>query len=139
MSIEQAIHDHWAGSAALAALLPADRFRTGWVAPPGTTPDAVTGPAERPYVVLARRGELEVVRASGNIELVALVLRFTVWARDLAEGKAIAAAIHERFDRQHFAAGGASVQDMKRIGTQETPQDDGSWRVELDYLVRAEV
>ena len=139
MSLEQAMHERWQTCAALTALVPADRFRTGWVAPSAATGSEAAGtPVDLPYVVLERVGDAELTCASGGRELTSVLLRLRVWAADLAQAKQIAGEIDARFHRRSFVAAGVAVQDIKRRGRRESPRADGAWQLELDYLVRTE-
>jgi hypothetical protein len=125
MSLEQAIHERWATDFLLATVLPADRLSTG----------AARGNTSLPYVVLSRRENQVVTRTSSGTCIDRAVMRFSVWSADLDEAKEIAQAIARRFERVDFPLGAGSVLNMQRSQETETQADDGSWQLELDYVL----
>lgn len=132
MSLEQAIHDHWAGGAALVALVPATRF--------------VTGLGQRalapPYVTLARVSSQAKLRTSDRTVDEA-EFRFEIWSETLAAAKEIAAAVTARFDRTSFAATGCEsdacqILRMRQVHHAEDPHADATgWRVTLTFHATA--
>jgi len=134
MSIEQAIHERFRSWQPLVARVPVERFSTGWLVPNA----AGTSPGEAPYVILERGSQRSAERMSGGHTLVTTLVRFYIHASSLTESWEIAAEIHQRFERQAFAAGETRIQDMKRQNFQKSPRTAGGWQIVLEYLVRAE-
>ena len=129
MSLEAAIHDRWAGAAALVALLPAAAVFTG----------AARGNVSLPYVVLVREGETPRTRTSSLTEVSEIVVRFEIYAAELDVGKAIAEAIRVAFNRQGFALAIGTCLVMQGTSEQEQPAADGTWMVTASYLARVAV
>lgn len=125
MSLEQAIHERWGTDFLLAADLPVDRLSTG----------AARGETTLPYAVVARRENQPLTRTSSGTSIDRAVLRFSVWTADLDEGKRIARSIARCFDRADFALASGAVLNMQRSLEAETQADDGSWQLDLDYIV----
>ncbi len=125
MSLEQAIHERWGTDFLLAADLPVEKLSTG----------AARGETSLPYAVLARRENQPLARTSSGTSIDRAVLRFTIWTADLDEGKRIARSIARRFDRADFSLASGAVLNMQRSLEAETQVDDGTWRLDLDYVV----
>jgi Protein of unknown function (DUF3168) len=123
MSLEQAIHERWATDFLLASVLPEERLSTG----------PARGETTLPYAVLTRRENQVVARTSSGSSIHRAVMRFTVWSADLDEAKQIARAIGRRFERSDFSLDDGSVINMQRVQEAESPADDGSWQLDLDY------
>lgn len=132
MSLEQAIHDHWANDAALTTLVPAARFVTGHA----------QGELQSPYVTLARDSTVPKLRTSART-IDDVSFRFDIWSDDLDEAKQIAAAVAARFDRQSFAADGCSDDDCTIIRMRQTGQSEkqhtesSSWQITMTFLAVA--
>ena len=129
MSLEAAIHDRWAGAAALVALLPEARVFTG----------AARGNVPLPYVVLMREGETPRTRTSSLTEVSEIVVRFVIYVAELDVGKAIAEAIRVAFNRQGFALAIGTCLVMQGTSEQEQAATDGTWMVTASYLARVAV
>lgn len=125
MTLEQAIHGRWSASAALDAILPAQRFFTGRSL--GTSP---------PYATLAREATHPVCRTNrGSID--EIILRIQIWATGYDTGCAIAAAIQSTFDRTSFNLGeGARVLSIRRTDRCDVHHDDGTWQFTLRFSAR---
>jgi hypothetical protein len=128
MSLEQAIHEQWAAEAALNSLVPAARVFTGMA----------VGEVVRPYVVLAERQSHAELRASGGGAVDRVQLAFHVFAADLDEAKAIAAAVAEHFDRSSFARDEGAVLAMRMHAASEHMHDDGVWEMTATYAALVE-
>ncbi len=132
MSLEEAIHDHWANDAALIALVPAERFITGYG----------QGALQSPYVTLVRESLLAKVRTSDRT-VDDVTFRFEIWSDGLDEAKQVVAAVMSRFDRQSFAADGCSTDDCtvlrmrKTNHTEHQEQDTSGWRIALTFVATA--
>ena len=124
MSIEQAIHNRWAGDPVLIALVPAARFVTG----------KVLGGAAMPYATLARLGTRQSTRTSSRT-VETIEIEFNAWTMSLETGKDIAEAITARFDRQSFTDGGVTILRMRQTDAQAIQADDGKWRLALRFSV----
>lgn len=132
MSLEQSLHTHWSGDAALTALLPLARVFSG----PARIEPAV-GQSARPYACWLRRSLPRVTRTSDRrIDHARMALR--VYADDLPALKAIVEAAAARFDGQSFASDGVTVLSMRRVDHAEERHADGVWRAELDFELLAE-
>ena len=125
MSLEQTIHERWATDFLLAATLPAARLTTG----------TARGDTTLPYAVLTRRENQILTRTSSGTSIDRTIVRFAVWAAGLDQAKLIAQAINRRFERSEFTLDEGSVLNMQRSMETESQADDGSWRLELDYVV----
>lgn len=126
MSLEAAIHDRWESWPALAALVPAERVVTG----------AARGEMSLPYVVLVREQEAAPVRTSSLTEVSETMVRFEIRTVELGEGKTIAQAIRQRFNRQGFALAAGTCLVMQWNSETEQAASDGTWRVAVQYVAR---
>lgn len=126
MSLEAAIHDQWSATPALVALVPEERVVTG----------AARGEVPLPYVILTREKDAARVRTSSGVEVSDTTIRFDIRVADLDEGKSIAEAIRERFNRQSFALAGGTCLVMQWASEQERSETDGGWGVSVEYLAR---
>jgi hypothetical protein len=124
MSLEQAIHAHWAGSGTLSALIPPERFITG----------KALGGLAMPYATLTRVGQRGAVRTSSR-GVAEVRIRFDVIAIDLDTLRQTADAVEARFDRETFS-GGATVLRMRREDESQEQADDGTWRLSLVYVAK---
>ena len=126
MSLEQAIHRRWAADAALAALLPPERFTTG---------RASAGLL--PYATLARRSNRAAWRTAAGDRLDETEVAIHVWHEDYDAGRAIAGRVEALFDRAAFdMEGGARVVQMRRLDDDAAQGPDGVWRFTLVFLAQ---
>ncbi|MBI2826708.1 MAG: DUF3168 domain-containing protein [Planctomycetia bacterium] len=125
MSLEQAIHERWASDFVLTAGLPVERVFTG----------NACGDPPLPYAVLERRENQVLARTSSGTSIDRAVLRITVWTADLGQGQQILRAVAGRFDRAEFDLAAGRVLNMERLAESQSQQDDGAWRLEMDYAV----
>lgn len=126
MTIEQAIHEAWAGDAGLTALVPAVRVFTG-CAPPETS---------RPIVVVERRAARPALRtSSGTVERIELAL--LVYENDYDRGAAIAAAVASRFDGAALDSDEGRVVALRR--GEETRRVGGPERMEFALVYELDV
>ena len=125
MNLEQAIHERWAASAALVALLPADRLKTGLARGTGI-----------PYATLARKPGRTVFRTNAGDALDQVPLMIRVWHDRFDAGQAIAQEVKAVFDRAEFAlAGGDRVLDIVRGGESVVQHEDGIWEWAIEFSV----
>jgi len=118
MKLEQAIHARWAASAALCALLPAERFATG-----------LAHAAEVPYATLARRPGRTLFRTNAGDALDEIPLEIHVWHDEFDAAQAIAHEVKAAFDRGAFTLGdGGHVLRMLRAGESVVEHADGLWQ-----------
>ena len=134
MSIERAIYERLRSWRPLIERVPAERISTGW-APPA---DGESLLPAAPYLVLERGALLSAQRHSGGRAVVAVSIRFHVFATSLAEAWDIVAELHQRCERQAFATNDIVIQDMKRVATRPAPRAAGGWSIQAEYLTRAE-
>jgi hypothetical protein len=126
VTLEQAIHERWAASQALAALLPADRVTTG-----RSSRGAV------PYVTLLRERSRTALRTNAGDTLEEVTLRMNVWHEDYDAARAIVDQIRVAFDCSHFElAGGSRVLRMRRTGDWALQHGDGLWQLTIRFLVQ---
>lgn len=128
MSLEQTLHSDWASNAALNALVSAERLFTG----------VSIGELRLPYVVLRRAGSQIVNRTADGRAIQRVRLDFHVWTATLENGREIAAAIGQRFDRRDFVLDDGAVRNMHPVGVQENALADGRWQSVLQYVVLIE-
>ena len=126
MNLEEAIHQRWAASEALAALLPADGVKTG-----RSLDDAV------PYATLTRRANRTAFRTNAGDALDEVSLRIDVWHDDYDAGRAIVHQVKAAFDRSDFElSGGDRVVQMCRTDDSASQHDDGVWQFTIDFLAQ---
>jgi len=125
MNLEQAIHQRWADTAALEALLPAARLKTG-----RSRGDSM------PYATLTRERNRTALRSNAGDALDESKLRIDVWCEAFDAGHAIAEQVKAAFDRTAFdLSGDDRVVQMRRIGDAASQDADGVWRFTLRFLV----
>ena len=126
MNLEEAIHQRWAASEGLAALLPAEGVKTG-----RSLDDAV------PYATLTRRASRTAFRTNAGDALDEVGLRIDVWHDDYDAGRAIVHQIKAAFDRSDFElVGGDRVVQMRRTDDSASQHDDGVWQFTIDFLAQ---
>jgi hypothetical protein len=126
MSIEATIHDWYAASASLVALLPASRFVTGHVQDE-TQQDL-------PYCTLNRESDAPSYRTNcGRMD--AASLRFQLWHEAWNSGNTIADAIVAAFDNGERTAGAITIHSMRLSNRFHLQEDDGVWQFLLDFDV----
>jgi hypothetical protein len=126
VELEQAIHQRWAASPALEALLPAAKLTTGLAR--GET---------LPYATLARTGGRVTLRTNSGDTVEEVSLRFHVWHGDYDAGSAIVGQVLAAFESSDFAlASGARVVQMRRTTLAATQQDDGDWQFAIEFLAQ---
>jgi len=125
VSLEQALHERWSQSPALAALLPAERVATGRTVGVG-----------RPYATLARLRSRATFHTNTGDSLDEVTLRIDVWHDSYDAGLAILEQIQAAFDRSSFSlAGNRRVVQMRRSGDTITAHDDGVWQLSIAFVV----
>ncbi len=124
MNLVQAIHQRWAASAGLDALLPASRVYTG-ISVEGTTPYAViTKQSDRPWVYLGDGSTIDRVG-----------VRVEVFHDDYDAAAAIMHQVKAAFDRADLTlTGGDRVINVQRLDDSERQDNDGLWRLTIDFL-----
>ena len=125
MSLEQAIHERWAASAALSAVLPAERLKTGLARGTGI-----------PYATLSRKPGRTVFRTNAGDALDRVPLVIRVWHSQFDAGQAIAQEVKAAFDRAELALdGGDRALDMLRGGESVVQHEDGIWEWAIEFSV----
>lgn len=132
MNVQRAIHETWSAHAPLARLLAADHFFTGKV----PVEDAQARAMGLPYAALAIVGDYETQRTSSGTQLVRCLLRFSIYTAQYTLAKEIAAEVLARFNRATFVSADGRVLDMKPANRSETEQDNGAWRIAMDFDTR---
>ena len=126
MNLEQAIHQRWADTPALEALLPAARLKTG-----RTRGDPM------PYATLSRRRNRTRLRTNAGDAIDEVALEIDVYCDDYDAGRAIAAAVQAAFDRAGFdLPGGDRAVQMRRADDAASQDADGTWQFALQFLVQ---
>ena len=106
MKLEEGIHQRWAASNALVALLPASSVKTG-----RNVGDTL------PYATVLRRGSRTAFRANSGEALDEVSLRIRIWHDDFDAWRAIAEAAKAAFDRSDFSlSDGDRLVQMLRTG-----------------------
>ena len=133
MTIEKALHDQWSASRSLTALVPSERFYTGLPPIRDAEGDTVTFP----YVSLSVAGEADLTRTSSATVLSTERIRFTIYTKSYDEGREVAQAICDWFNRREFAWPRGRVLDM-RPGDRTEFEDaqDGVWRITRDFDIQ---
>ena len=125
MNLEQAIHERWAASAALVALMPADRLKTGLARGTGI-----------PYATLARKPGRTLFRTNAGDALDQIPLVIRIWHGQFDAGQAIAQEVKAVFDRAELALdGGDRVLDILRGGESVVQHEDGIWEWAIEFSV----
>ncbi len=126
MNLEQAIHERWAASDTLNALLPAENLKTG-----RSFGDAV------PYATIARMENRTILRTSAGDALDEVRLRVNEWHDEYDAGRAVAEEVKAAFDRGSFALSGDDrVVQMLRTNDFASQHDDGAWQFTTEFLVQ---
>lgn len=125
LGLEQAIHERWAATAALTALVPASRVFTG---------AAVDSPAV-PYVVWTRVATAPVARTSSGRSVDRTRMRCEIRAEQLASAKQVAQALHDAFQRTAFAMPSGVCLTMQVAAHEEQLSQRGWWLVATEYEV----
>ena len=126
MNLEQAIHQRWADTPALEALLPAARLKTG-----RSRGDPM------PYATLTRQRNRTALRSNAGDAVDETALQIDVWCEEFDAGHAIAEQVKAAFDRAAFdLSGGDRVVQMRRTGDAASQDPDGVWRFALQFLVQ---
>ena len=126
MNLEQVIHQRWAATETLNALLPAENVKTG------RSLDGAT-----PYATIARLKSRTRLRTNAGDALDELTLRVCVWHDEYDAGRAVADEVKATFDRSAFTlAGGDRVVQMLRSDDFASQHDDGLWQFTTEFLVQ---
>jgi hypothetical protein len=125
MNLEQAIHQRWAASAGLSALVPAERVTTGRSSQAGV-----------PYATILRERARTALRTNAGDTLEEITLRIHVWHDDYDAGRSALDAVRGTFDRSGFAlADGARVLQMRRLQETAVQHPDGMWQFIIRFLI----
>jgi hypothetical protein len=126
MSLEQAVHQRWAATGGLAALLPVEKVTTGLAR--GGSP---------PYATLVRKRGRAALRSNAGATLEEVSLRINVWHDDHDAGREIAEEVKAAFDGADLALSSpARAVHIRGTDERDSQRDDGIWRFTLDFLVQ---
>ncbi|MDZ4781244.1 MAG: DUF3168 domain-containing protein [Planctomycetia bacterium] len=125
LGLEQAIHERWAATGALTALVPAARVFTG---------AAVNQPAT-PYVVWMRVNTAPHARTSSGRQVDRTRMRCEIRTEQLAVAKQVAQAIFDAYNRAAFALVSGSCLTMQHVAHEESLAPEGWWRVATEFDV----
>ena len=113
--------------------MPPERLYTGL--PP--IRDAAQQPIGFPYVALTTEGETSISRTSSGTLLTTERIRFSIYTQDYDEGRQIAQAISDCFNRRDFAWSLGRVLDIRPGDRLENEDpEDGVWRIARDFHFR---
>ena len=125
MSLEQAVHQRWAATGALASLLPIENVTTG-----------LARGDSLPYATIVRKQGRTTLRTNAGATLEEVTLRINVWHDDHDAGRDIAERVEAAFDGADFAlSSGERAIQMRRTDEQGSQRDDGIWRFAIEFLV----
>jgi len=126
VNLEQAIHQRWAAAGALTSLLPVENVKTG---------RSSDGPV--PYATIVREKNRTAFRSNAGDALDEVTLRVDVWHDNYDKGRGIAEQVKAAFDRSEFALSGSDkVVQMRRTSDSATQDEDGMWRLTIEFLVQ---
>ncbi|MCE9604570.1 MAG: DUF3168 domain-containing protein [Planctomycetia bacterium] len=125
MTLEEAIQQRWESDVALTTSVPLERVYTSFV--PADT--------KRPYVVVERRKNKPLLRASSGLSADVVEIVFVAEMSSYGSATTIAAAIADRFDSADFDAGEGRVVAMRRGEEVWKSDSKGTVRRELHYDV----
>jgi hypothetical protein len=126
MSLEQAIHEYWASTAALDALLPAARVTTG----------RSSGVA-MPYATIEQIESRPTLPTNLGDAVEAVTIRVTLWHDDHAAGHAIAEQVEIALDRATLTLpGGGQVARFRRLRSSVSQHPDGLWQWTVELRAR---
>lgn len=124
MSLEQGLHQRWAATSALTTRLPAAKFFTG----------QAVGDIRRPYAVWERTQVGSQIRTSDStVRQVHGVLH--LWTDSLAQGREIAAAFANAFDRQTFALAAGELLSFRVAALEQQVTDEGAWHLQIPCIL----
>jgi hypothetical protein len=123
LGLEQAIHERWAATGALTALVPAARVFTG---------TAVGSPAI-PYVVWKRVATGPVTRTSSGRNIDRTRMRCEIRTEQLTQAKQIAQAVHDAFHRVAFSLTSGTCLTMQVAAYEETLSPQSWWMAVTVY------
>ena len=125
MSLEQAVHQRWAATGALASLLPVENVTTG-----------LARGDSLPYATIVRKQGRTTLRTNAGATLEEVTLRINVWHDDHDAGRDIAEQVEAAFEGADFAlSSGERAIQMRRTDEQGSQRDDGIWRFAIEFLV----
>jgi hypothetical protein len=123
VSLLQTIHQRWAADEALSALLPASRVYVG------TNTDPTV-----PLAVIGKKSGRPRTACNDGSTVDAVGVRVQVFHGEYDSALAIAEQVGAAFDRAAFPlTGGDKVIHMRRTNDREQQQDDGAWRMVVDF------
>lgn len=126
MSLEQAIHERWAASATLSALLPPERLTTGR-----------GGGGEKPYAVLLAGERRNMLATNAGCAVREVEAELCLWHEEFDAGENIVEYVLAVFDRASFSLpdGSATVRMREKLMT-AAQEADGSWCWKIVFTAR---
>ncbi len=123
MNLAQVIHQRWAAATALDDLLPASRVYTGMNLDPTV-----------PYAVISKEGQSPESLHHDGSGIDEVKLRIQVYHESYQEAAAIVEQLKVALDRSSFELSGSDrVLFMHRTDDFENQNDDGLWRMVVDF------
>ena len=126
MSLEQAIQRRWAAYRPLERWVPVERVFTG---------NAHDNPRV-PYAVVTRQHDRPVVHTSSGTSVREVTVRIQIWVATLGEGKKIVSRLGKAFSLFDPRKLDADILVIRRGEQDEQLNEDGSWRMRVDLIVR---
>jgi hypothetical protein len=126
VNLEQAIHQHWAATEELEALLPAENVKTG---------RSRGGPM--PYATIERTKGRPDLHTNAGDALDEITILVHVWHDNYDDARAIAEQVKAAFDRSVLSLSeGGDVARLQRTSDTAVGHDDGVWRMTVELLAR---
>ena len=123
MNLAQVIHQRWAAAEGLNGLLPAARVYTG-----------MSVESSLPFAVISKQSDRPLSRYNDGSAIDAVGVRIQVFHQDYDSAAAIVEQLKVVFDRSRFALAGCDkVIDMRRSDDSEHQEEDGAWRMVIDF------
>jgi hypothetical protein len=123
MNLAQVIHQRWAAAEALNDLLPAARVYTG-----------LSVDLTMPFAVISKQSDRPVSRCNDGSAVDTIGVRIQVFHDDYDSAAATVQQVKAVFDQSSFAlAGGDRVITMQRADDSEQQEEDGVWRMVIDF------
>jgi hypothetical protein len=127
MTLEAALHARWSTSADLLAIVPADRFLTGYA-------HRETALDNLPCVMLTRSGNIPLARTSRTLVEQANV-RLQVWSREHAQASEIRRLILQVLNAADWVTASTHIVQCRLISDDCLQEDDDVWQWILVFEV----
>ena len=124
MTVIEGIHQRWAATPALCAVLPATRLWTG-----------ISADSSLPRAVVRLRSDKPLTACNDGAIVRGIGVRVQVFHGSYAAATTIVEQVKAAFERADFDLGdGNRVIDMRHTDSAEDERADGVWRIAGDFL-----